>query len=76
MPSNPHDWQLLFTGIVIGMVVSIVFGVTMVAYSVRSVAANIKARYSSDVELPDSDTKRSPQRLCLYESEQIPIWIR
>ncbi len=77
MPSNPHDWQLLFTGVVVGMIISVVFGVAMFTYSIRSVAANIKARYSSDVESPGLDTKQLLQTsLYLCESEQIPIWMR
>ena len=76
MPTNPHEWQLLFTGVVIGMIVSVVFGTTMFIYSVRSVAANIRVRYPNDARSPDSDTQHSPQRLYLYESEQFPFYIR
>lgn len=73
MPSNMHEWQLFFSGVAVGMGVSVIFGVTMLIYSVRAVAANIIQRFSVGDE-DEIDSSVPPLRL--YESEQIPYWFR
>ncbi len=66
-----HEWQLFFSGVAVGMGISVIFGVTMLIYSVRAVAANIRRQFSVGDEVGSS--KQQPR---LYESEQIPFYLR